>query len=176
MHGLWRRARHSLRLLGGTLCGPEASGKATSFSLCCCYCLCCVIQLMWNESNVTPSHSHWPDNVPRYLRWWCFLGHCPNWLHPVEEWIHSQNKGKVILETRKHRCSEKPFPRNIADLLKSNRQDWSHPSWTEKSICTFVFAKLSLRSIPCDLVTVNPVVLNGSLWTSSNKITFQGPW
>lgn len=29
--------------------------------------------------------------------------------------------------------------------------------------------------MPCDLVTVNPMVLNGSLCTSSNKITFQGP-
>ena len=31
-------------------------------------------------------------------------------------------------------------------------------------ICTFVFAKLSLRSMPCDLVTVDPMVMKGSLY------------
>lgn len=44
-------------VLGGIPDSSEASNTTTLFSLC-CYCLCCKIQLMWNQSNVTASPSH----------------------------------------------------------------------------------------------------------------------
>ena len=43
-------------VLGGIPDSSEASNTTTLFSLC-CYCLCCKIQLMWKQSNVTASPS-----------------------------------------------------------------------------------------------------------------------
>lgn len=138
-----------------------------------------VVSMLWTTTDVEwiecDCFSLWLvwyyTQIPRWL---CCLGHCPHRLLRVPEETH-RAEGEVVIETRGHGRSAKPFPNTMADLLKSYRGGWSNPPWIGKPICASVFVTLFLGCTPYDLVTVYPMVSHVlSVLTFINKITFQG--